>query len=463
MNYKFDFSDHKKKVVIVGGFGWHDIGDEAMPRADIINFRKQLPDLEIVMLSPNPEYTTTYHHERAIADLYCYLYKVLPWPFRKIQALLQKLPRWIIKQETNQEIWVIFRWVMFIIATEFQKVGIRLPISKTARTILDELTSADLLFNVGGGNINSLIRSELYQKTLVHLCARILDVPSILSGQTIGPFLNKKDGLLVRLALTKIDTITLRDKEVSRKRLADIGITGNNIFDTADDAISLPALPKDASMTLIRKISGKKWNRDSIPLLVALNANGYALGMGKEGNASRSHEVELLAGIVDRLIEQHDAYILLVPTDYGNSSDDRPLLGQIQSAMKYKDKTVCVKDEYDDITLKGLIGLADLAMGSRYHFNVFAASMGVPCIGFASGVYQMTKLQGLMNLYDMPDCFVNKGIDSLESDELWKIIERVIHNRFQIRAKLTEKTSILNERSLLTIERAIEILTRKSL
>ena len=447
----------KPKVVVIGGFGWHDIGDEAMPHADVINLRKQLPNLDIVMLSPNPAYTAAYHGERSIADLYRYLYQPPPclWLFHRLQG--QRW--WPLGRARNQGFWVAVRWLVFLLAVVCRRVGIRFPLPKIAKDILDELATADLLFNVGGGNINSVIRTELYQKTLAHLSAKVLKLPAIISGQTIGPFFKKLDAFLARQALDAADMLTLRDKDVSRQRLAEIGVTRPRILDTADDAMTLPAFPESQAREMLLELSGGRWTESAVKFLVAMNMNGYALGMGKGDNASWSHDIALMSEIADRLVERHQAHVLLVPTDYCPSSDDRPLLQEVKSTMRHGERAACVQAEVDDITLKGLIGLADLAIGSRYHFNVFAVSMGVPCIGVASGVYQMTKLEGLMALYGLPQCFIKKGLDSLSPEELWATVESVLAEREQIVSRLQEMTPVLQECSLVTIQRTVELLS----
>ena len=82
--------------------------------------------------------------------------------------------------------------------------------------MLDELADADLLFNVGGGNINSVIPAELYRKCTMHLAARAVGIPVVISGQTIGPFTRRTDRLMARMALNGVRMITLRDRGTSR-------------------------------------------------------------------------------------------------------------------------------------------------------------------------------------------------------------------------------------------------------
>ena len=108
---------------------------------------------------------------------------------------------------------------------------------------------------------------------------------------------------------------------------------------------------------------------------------------------------------------------------------------------------------------KSLIGIGDIAIGTRYHFNVFATSMGVPCIGLANGVYQKTKLKGVMELYDLPYCFIPEDMDKVKFDKVWNVIERVLKNRDGIARQLKEPTKVIQENSLMTIRRAATILS----
>ncbi len=449
-----------KKIVIIGGFGWHDIGDEAMPQAVIYNLRKLIPNLDIVMLSPNPKYTTAYHKERSIYDINAYLNK-RPWLisyFKKSNILIFQLIGKIINRLYPSRLMYFLRFIYFLIVTKFYHYKISLPISKIAKDIIDEISSADLLFNNGGGNINSLLYGELYKQSLTILTASMLDVPVILSGQTIGPITKKIHAFVVKIALNKVDTLTFRDRGISLQRVKEIGVNRPIMKDTADDAISLLFLPQNEVERLILENKGVKWLNLSSIIIAVMNMNGYLEAMGKKSINELGNEVRLLTKIADQLVEKYRAKILLVPTDYG-PSDDRPLLNQIKNKMKYRERALVIEKIYDAIQYKSLIGLGQIAIGVRYHFNVFATSMSVPCIGLANGVYQKTKLKGVMELNNLPYCFIPEDMDKVEFDTVWAVVEKVLKNRIEIARQLKERTKILQENSLMTIRRAAIILS----
>ena len=447
-----------KKIVIIGGFGWQDIGDEAMPQAVIYNLRNRITNLNIVMFSPNPSYTSTYHKERSIQDVNAYLQKKLRI-FSILTSRRLGILGKIIRKCYPSDLEYFLRWVYFLIVAKCRILGVYLPIDKTANAILDELSNADLLFNNGGGNINTLLSGELYKQTLTILAASILKIPVILSGQTIGPITKKIDAFVVKVALNKADTITLRDRGISLQRLREIGVKRPIIKDTADDATGLPVLRKEESMSLIIDNDGYEWLDLPANIVAVINMNGYLKAMGKNNIEEMHKEVSLLSHVADKLVEVYDAKVLLVPTDYNLASDDRPLLVRIKEGMHRSKKALVIEREYDAIQYKTLISLGDLAIGARYHFVVFATSMGVPCIGLANGVYQKIKLKGIMQLYGLPECFIDEDMEKVDFNLVWSVVEKVMKNREQISEQLKKRTAFLQDEAMITISRAASILS----
>jgi len=447
-----------KKIVIIGGFGWEDIGDEAMPQAIIYNLRKTIPNLDILMLSPNPEYTTKYHHERSILDVNQFLnktpriYNILT--SRKL-GFLSKIISLIISPEFVRFCNFLYFWLL---AWIYKNFNFFLPINNTSKEIMREISTADLLFNNGGGNINSLLSGELYKQTLTILCASIQNVPVIVSGQTIGPITKRIHAFVVKKSLNRVDTITFRDKGISLQRMKGIGVKKPIMMDTADDAIGLPFMSQEETERLLLGNNGAEWLNLPADLTVVMNMNGYLKAMGKKNINEFDKEVKLLTDIADQLVEKYRAKVLLVPTDYCSSSDDRPLLIQIKNKMKYRERALVIEKKYDAVEYKSLIGLGDFAIGARYHFSVFATSMGVPCIGLANGVYQKTKLKGIMELYNLPYCFIPEDMDKVEFDTVWTIVERVLQDRTKIARQLKKRTKIIQENSLTTIRRTATLL-----
>lgn len=436
----------KFKVIMMGGFGAHDIGDEAMPHADRLNLREYLGnELEIVMFSPDPDFTQKFHNEFAIKDI------------DELSPLFEKGIKY--KLITFR---ALMRSIVFILGVYLYKYNVSLHLWPSARKVLENIASCDLIFNVGGGNLNSLIPQELYKKGIIYLVARLFNKPVIISGQTIGPFTRKMDKLFARFCLNKVNMITFRDKEVSRNRLLDIGVSKPIMIDAADDAMTIPAMDRTSAANVFEREVGKNWLKIYSPLIVAMNLKGSLKIFKKAGRSSPiNKEIELMATIADKIIEKFYAKIVFIPTDYYPGVDDREIHTAVKSKMYNKEYVRSVEGEYDDTTIKGLIGLFDLAVGARYHFCVFAASMYVPFLGIASGIYQQTKLKGLADLFQLPQCFIKEDLEFSDFRDIWPNIETFIEERMIIRQKLKDMAPFLKEKSLCGVKEAVRILTTR--
>ncbi len=196
-----------RKILILGGFGWRDIGDEAMPKTVIHNLKSQIDGpIDVVMISPDVGYTTSYHGVRAIPDIDFYTCpKFLVRFFGRRSSIVYNLLK--------------FLWILSILS--LHRLRIAPPLRGNFKRIWEEMSDARLLFNCGGGNLNSLMQDELLKKAVIHRMAHLLKVPVIVSGQTIGPIYNWIDRIILKRALNPAKMITLRDKAVSSKRLAE--------------------------------------------------------------------------------------------------------------------------------------------------------------------------------------------------------------------------------------------------
>jgi len=433
----------KYKVVMIGGFGGHDIGDEAMPHADIFNLRTNISDLEIVMCSHNSEYTCEFHGERSIHDV-----TRLSCPHNS---------RFGVKFR------VAVHTLLFLLGSLAERFGLHMRLWPEARSVLDEIASADLLFNVGGGNLNSVIPTELYKKGTTYLATRILKKPIILSGQTIGPFTKRLDALYARFCLNRVKMITFRDKDTSHQRLQTIGVSRPLMLDAADDAMTIPSISRAEAKNLLRSQASDLWWNLQAPLIVAMNLKASLMVYKGEGrNPGLKREVDLMAKIADALVREYRAKIFFLPTAYNPVVNDLGPHREIISRMRFTQNAICVEAEYDDATLKGIIGLADVAIGARYHFAVFAASNLVPFLGIASGVYQQTKLKGLADLCKLPQCFIPDDMEFATFDQVWPKVRSFINERDLIVNQLSREVPILKQRSLIAVEAAIEIMRSRS-
>ncbi len=433
---------HRAKIMLMGGYGWKDVGDEAMPMADIANLRRAVAGLDIVMLSPFPHETMRRHGEYAIEDLG-------ELGLSDAGDMREKAKLFLL---TSQ----------FLEAARQRKQGRRLRLWKSADIFFDELESCDLLFNVGGGNINSVIPTELYKKCSIFLAAKLLGKPVLLSGQTIGPFSRRLDAAYARFCLNQVDMISFRDNGESLARLRSIGVKAPAMEIAADDAMTIRPISKSEAEQALASETSQGWRSAPSKAIVAMNIKASLSvfkGIGRTGSLDR--ECAIMAELADSIIELYGAKVFFVPTDYSESVDDRRLHERIVSLMKRRQMTACLNGEYSPSQLKGLLALADAAIGSRYHFCVFAAGAHVPFLGIASGVYQRTKLNGLAGLCGLPECYADMDMEEGSFPELMRIAGNFMDRRAEIRASLRRVVPALEEKSLLVVKEAVRIIAAK--
>lgn len=422
-----------KKIVFIGGFGWHDIGDEAQLTTPLIYLKRFIPDVQFLALSDNPEYTAEYHKVETDYSISHYL-------FPETRNIFLKVIRRIGLDLFIRMVILLFN------ARRLRKDKKTIFLNESGQRLLNNLKNANLLFNVGGGNLNTIWRfSGLYSKCITYLICKILGKPIIISGQTIGPIDNWLDRKFAKFVLNKVDAITLRDTS-SKSILRSIGVVKPVIKETADDAVLLPCATYEEikARFLDEKI-------DEHRPLIGINIIGHGHLSGSKLNKAK----QILAEVADHLISELDARIVFIPMEY-IADDDRVTLSETLELMQHKDKARIIMNEYDDKTLKGIIGQMGLVIGLRYHFIVFATTMQVPSIGIYLDQYYAMKIKGILELMGQERYACD--IDKISSEEIIELAKDALRNKDKIKQKLEERTKVLGERSLFTIEHAVRLL-----
>lgn len=448
-----------EKIVFLGGYGWFDIGDEAQLSTPLIQLRKFIPGAEFLALSPNPEYTAKFHKVESDWIMGYYLVgksvtqtEIEPphLPAKPDAPGLRSLaPAFLTRFKSIFKLLCAFLKALNLLADAWilHKTGHTLFVGREARRFLDHLKTADLLFNVGGGNIreHSWVRS-LPRFGTFSIC-KIFGIPVILSGQTIGPFESWISKKVAAFFLNRVDMISLRDT-TSLRVLQDMAVNKPVIKETADDAILLPvASREEIEAALANEKIGKQ-----LPL-IGINA---LASLETIVQASRSEQISLVANTADRLISQLGVRVIFIAMDYSAKSDDRVIELEILESMEHKNEASVITNGYDDRTLKGIIGEMDVCIGFRYHFVVFATTMRVPTVGLYLGEYYKRKITGILELMGQQKYAIDFAQASPE--QIVKLVEHTLLNKDSIVKQLEERTNILGERSLFTIRYATKLL-----
>ncbi len=431
-----------KKIVFIGGYGYSDVGDESQLSTDLINLRKYVPNAKFLVLSDNPDYSRKYHEVEADYSINRYL-------LIASRRNAGKIERKILRKIRFLRITQFLKGLLFVFnARRLRNNKKSLLLEDDEKKLLKNLKNADLLFNVGGGNLNSIYHLELYGKCFTYLICRTFGKPIVLSGQSVGPFNNWLDKCFVRFALNRVNVITLREK-ISEKVIKDIDAPKPVVIATADDATLLPPASQEKvkAVFLNEKISLHR------PLIAV---NIYKHSILQVHRTKEKKVTRLLAEISDYLISKHDARIIFLSTSYRPETDDRVAASNILKLMKHKDEVRIITNEYNDRMIKGITGQMDLVLGLRYHFIVFAVTSQVPSIGIYMDPYYSIKINGILKLVEQEEYACD--IEKLSLKDLINLTEKILSNKESIRKKLRERTKELGKLSLISIKYAKKFL-----
>ena len=166
------------QILISGYYGFNNIGDESILRAVVDNLRCKLNDIEITVLSQNPDSTA-------------------------------------------------------------QKYGVHSVNRKSVKDIIKAVRKCDLLISGGGSLLQDVTskKSILYY-LMIMWTAFFFRKRVFIYSQGIGPILSKLNRKLTAATLRQTHGIVVRD-EASKELLIEIGIKGERIIVTADPVLRI--------------------------------------------------------------------------------------------------------------------------------------------------------------------------------------------------------------------------------
>ncbi|MBE0447481.1 MAG: polysaccharide pyruvyl transferase CsaB [Actinobacteria bacterium] len=275
-----------KKVLISGYYGFGNIGDEAILSAMVALLRAEIPGIEITVASSNPRETEERYRIRAIP--------------RSINAIRRAMK------------------------------------------------TSDLFISGGGG----LLQDVTSMQSLVYYClllliARAERVPVMIYGQGVGPVRRFLSKLLVRLAVSGANVITVRDRS-SKKILEDIGVR-RDIIVTSDPALLLRPMHVSRLDGLQRPIVG----------LALRDWRGFNL--------------DSIARAADEISSRVGASVAFIPF---HPKRDYLVAERIAARMKEHAHIINGIDLPSEVL--SVIGEMDALVGMRLHSIIFACLQGTP-------------------------------------------------------------------------------------
>ncbi len=394
---------HQKKILVLGGWGNRNAGDEAILHKTLGDLRSRYPDHIIRVLTPDQNYTHVTNDQCDVADAPRVAF--FDQDERPLYYLECRRDKFLF---ALRMIWIYGNAVM-----DRRHLPVFLGVKRTA--LLHEIKTASLVFFAGGGYLTGATLSRLWDGCLFILLCKLYRVPVVLSGQTIGLWNNWFDRFLAGRAFRYAKLITVRDPEASLKALAQIGVPGSEtVYTTCDDALFCE---KEADPNKIHELlvgSGMS-DADIANGFVAVNISYWGTTTEEDKGRLRERFQKML----QHLLERTEHCILFVPMNVSDEESMNDVRRELRS-----DRVFLLKTDYDFKSLRGVIGRSEMCLTRRHHPIIFAIGERVPVIALAYHPYFEHKNFGALHIVNWGEFSVSLTDDDCVGrfQQLWERI-----------------------------------------
>jgi polysaccharide pyruvyl transferase WcaK-like protein len=388
------------KVLIAGGYGYDNVGDEAQLSANLQHWQRLSPGCRLTVLTPNLEFTHDMHG-----------------PIRVELAPRKSLFGLRGSEYFGSEKRFKRLYPLVAVACLFNACMVRagypvFGLTSAQARLLNELNDSDVLFLSGGGYLTGMTLTRLWDNMLLIRLAHALGVPTILSGQTIGVFKSPINRILAHWGLKKAELIYLRDPVDSAKDLAALNLSGDWIKSTFDDALFF----KSASTIKIAELLDESGLDVQKPYM-AVNVHYW----GQSPEASRVIMANM-ARVLDRIQTDTGLQIVFVPM----VPSDEAAIEEVRTSMGVAGKMP--DHSYQPDLAVGLIQNASLCITMKHHPIIFAMAAAVPTVSMTFDDYYHHKNYGAMKMFNQENCLVKSSPEQLEQRLLEKAQDAYIRN-----------------------------------
>ncbi|TGO06252.1 Glycosyltransferase PglI [Serinibacter arcticus] len=247
------------------------------------------------------------------------------------------------------------------------------------------LRTCDALVVAGGGNMNSRYGWLMYERMAALAIARSLDLPTLVTGQTVGPALTRPD---VRTLVDGLSgTLAVGAREDATQRLLERLLPDGLVHRVLDDAAFLGDVPVPTGVA-----PSPSAPESSAGAVVVTIAHG---SLGVDDAA-----LPRLVRALDDLAERSGAPIHLVPhmAVPGTRHVDIEIHDRIAAALAAP--AVSLDVEHALVAARRAREAA-IVVTTRYHPAVFAAEGGVPALAIAADDYSRVRLAGALGSWGL--------------------------------------------------------------
>ena len=345
------------RVVVHGGYGKGNLGDDAILEAILARLRREWPSAAVTVLCHGPAWVREHHHVAACG-------------FASLTAL---------RAITRADLYIIGGGgIVDRINTYsgFRRLRLLDPKGKY-------LFLATLLAQICGARVS-------------FYCIGATSVPDPLVG------------LLARVAIARADWASIRDPRSARV-LRGLGVR-RPLPITPDPANEIVALPADQARAILAA-EGVDLSRPLVVLVFRYVA---------EPDIDNATTIAEVARLTEILSTEYNAAVLFVPFGRHPRlavENDAHFAAEVRSRVQCRPGLAVLSRPYSPSAVKGILGLASVCVAERLHAVLLAATAGSPVVGviYDDTVEQFMYMAGLSARIPLREFSARRALVEIEA------------------------------------------------
>lgn len=402
--------DIKYKVILAGGFGYGNVGDEAQLSANIDLWSSFVNRSDIIVYSPDPAYTKKQHSVNS---------------YFASRNIFFDVGRFSYFSDGTWHFYFKFALIFIRIWVHlklFDKHHLYFDLSLSERQWTYYIKNAKVFHFSGGGYMTSKTRTRLYDAYVNILVCNHYEIPIIFTGQTFQLSSNLIDRLLAKFFLRNVKYFSVRDDAGSFDEVVSSGIDPAVIHRSIDDAVFCE------KSDFYRNL-GVKHGQCSYNLQEEFVCVNFHL-WGLDQNQARRSILRMIE-IVSFLIETSKVNVIFVAM----TPSDKDILTSI--SKNFSPEVLVFDCDGDFKKIREIFSMALFTISFKHHPLIFSLGESVPCIAVYNDEYYKRKNVGAMRAFDMEKFCID--FQEFYSDSVFTLIDEIQAQNNFLRKKIDER------------------------
>lgn len=422
----------KPYILILGGYGYANVGDEAQLNVTIKELREKFPKYQLIVLTPDIQYTQKEHD--CIAEL-----------APRVAFFDHDIDTYYwLQTNLHKKIFIKNAFRIYLTALSDKLYLPLCAIGDKKMSLLSLIKGSSMVYFSGGGYLTGKTLSRLWDGCLFIALAKLYQKPVVLSGQTIGLFRNTFDKLISKFAFSKADLITVRDAEDSLKDLRAIGVNGEHVYATFDDALF-------CDKTSIVKLKEIFTQVNFDQKYVSLQFHYW----GISDFETRQQLLENINQLVNYVLYTTDFSIVL----FGMHMYDLEALDNYMATYAHP-RVVMLGDNRNFRDIRGVIAHSEICITMKHHPIIFAIGERIPVISLAFDSYYVHKNKGALGIFGLEEFNIDIST-SFNLDKIINLAVKALQDRKNNDVLLVKKLNFLKKSRLKFLDNVDMVLRSK--